>query len=403
MIKDSQIRRLVREKQVGKHPVGQNLYLRISKQLKPSWLVRYTVKGSSRRKEHTIGAYPAVSLADAFVRATEVKEQAKMGVDLVLEEKQGEFDVKTMNDLFEVWLEFKKKNIKSWHLQAGRYRREIKLSIGQYPPENVKAVQIREVLERIYKSGRPAVANDVLSDLKGMFSYGQKLQMMQVNPTEHFTVSDAGGIEEGRERYLTAEEVKLVFEAMRATSMMSRDNYLSCALLLVLAVRKMELFGARFREFDFKEAIWRFPSERITSKTKRPPLRIPLESEVIEWLTELKYRSCGSEFVFPNRRPRSSKRFDHVSPDTLNTAIDKMFKLGLFPQGLERFTVHDLRRSARTLMSDLGIFPWVAESCLGHKIRGVEGIYNKDEFYTERRKAQRQLLDKVAPLINATG
>lgn len=61
------------------------------------------------------------------------------------------------------------------------------------------------------------------------------------------------------------------------------------------------------------------------------------------------------------------------------------------------FTVHDLRRTARTQLAELGIDPVVAERCLNHSIKGVEGIYNRHGYFNERRDA----LNKWANLLDA--
>jgi integrase len=88
--------------------------------------------------------------------------------------------------------------------------------------------------------------------------------------------------------------------------------------------------------------------------------------------------------------------------DTLNVA------LGRVKHGLKPFTLHDLRRTARTQLAALGVRREVAERCLGHKIRGVEGTYDRHDYFDERRKALEQwtavLLDaergerKVTPI-----
>lgn len=51
------------------------------------------------------------------------------------------------------------------------------------------------------------------------------------------------------------------------------------------------------------------------------------------------------------------------------------------------FTIHDLRRTARTHLAALGVRREVAERCLGHKVGGVEGTYDRHDYYKERRAA----------------
>lgn len=56
-------------------------------------------------------------------------------------------------------------------------------------------------------------------------------------------------------------------------------------------------------------------------------------------------------------------------------------------KGVENFTLHDFRRTARTHLEALGVQPHVAERCLNHKLKGVEGIYNRRDYFGERKVA----------------
>jgi integrase len=149
-----------------------------------------------------------------------------------------------------------------------------------------------------------------------------------------------------------------------------------------------------------KEGLWHLPKER--SKTN-VGFSIPLAPEVLKWLEELKIRGFGSEFVFPSRR--TSKR-PHMGPDTLNRAITKLFghEAGKKKQppnlmgDIPHFTVHDLRRTCRTLLAKQGTPGHVAERCLNHKLKGVEGIYDQYDYLEERRTAA-YLLSKTVALI----
>jgi integrase len=78
----------------------------------------------------------------------------------------------------------------------------------------------------------------------------------------------------------------------------------------------------------------------------------------------------------------------------LNVALSKVRKL---MPGVENFTIHDLRRTARTHLSKLKVPPHVAEKCLNHKTKGIENTYNKDDYFAERRDA----LARWAELVDA--
>lgn len=154
----------------------------------------------------------------------------------------------------------------------------------------------------------------------------------------------------------------------------------------------MELLAAQWSEFKLDESIWSIPAERTKTGVT---INIPLASQVVEWLHELKVRSAGSAYVFPSRR--RSKR-EYVSPDTLNAAVSKLFSEEKLL--IAHFTVHDLRRSARTLLASLKVPPHISERCLNHKLKGVEGVYDQYDYFDERKEALSQLANLVAPLVN---
>lgn len=189
-----------------------------------------------------------------------------------------------------------------------------------------------------------------------------------------------------RSRALSTDELAELFESIRKTETFGGDNLLAMKLLLALCVRKGELFGARWEEFDLEGRsqsgpVWYLPASR--TKTGEP-LNIPLVPTVVEWLKVLQVIGAGSEYILPKRRQDHRNRVPHVGPDTLNVAMSRV------KHGLAHFTLHDLRRTARTQLAALGIRSEVAERCLGHKLRGVERTYNRHDYFEERRVALEQ-------------
>ena len=198
-----------------------------------------------------------------------------------------------------------------------------------------------------------------------------------------------------RTRALSCDELSALFTAIGKEPTFGGDNLMLVRLLLALCVRKGELLAARWTEFDLDGEssagpIWRLPAER--SKTGAP-LDIPLVPRVVEWLRAVKAMSAGSEWVFPARRRDARSKVEHVGRDTLNVALARVDT-----DGMEPFTVHDLRRTARTQLAALGIAPHVAELCLNHKPRGVGAIYDRHSYFTERRAALHSWTDLLAQL-----
>jgi integrase len=165
-----------------------------------------------------------------------------------------------------------------------------------------------------------------------------------------------------------------------------------------------------WESFDLDAGVWTLDSK--DTKT-RAGIRIPLAPPIIAWLKEARVFSFGKPHVFPARRlvrirqgePRRN-RFEHVGPDTLNVALKRLKVLDI-----EHFTVHDMRRTARTRLAGLGVDRFVAERSLNHKLGNVEGVYDRHDYFAERRAAlgswaallERIERDKRAPLRQNAG
>jgi integrase len=287
------------------------------------------------------------------------------------------------------------------------YNKEIKPTIGELRVTDVNARDIRAIIHKVAYSNRPTVANKTLLCCKQLFNHACKLDLIVGNPATAFKPIDAGGIEKSRDRALKLPELVSLFKVLRDNSQIfTRDNYLAVALLLSLGVRKGELIAAKWNEFDFDKQLWNMPKDR--SKTG-VAITVPLPSPTIDWFKELHARAGGSEFVFPSRR--ASKRRGYISSDTLNHALAKLFgkKVDSNKQpynnllgqaNIEHFTIHDLRRTCRSLLAKLEVPPHIAERCLNHKLRGVEGIYNQHDYLEERKEALGKLAHLLSPIIN---
>lgn len=355
---------------------------------KASWILRYRFGGANREK--VLGRYPDVSLADARELARQNRARVQQGVDVAVEkriEKLKSVERHDVAGLGKAWYERHiEKSYKYPEVVFRVLRLHINPVIGKLPIGEVRPVHIDKVLTKIVEGGAPTVANDALRYLFRMFHFAVKRKWVDTNPAYGFEMSDAGGTEESRERWLNKDELVELATDMRETISFGRQNELAVWLLLALCVRKMELLSARWDEFDLEKGVWSLKSSRTKMKLS---IAIPLAPQVLLWLEEVKVFACGSEFLFPARRLIRKKngvsrtnRFGHVSPDTLNVALKRLPR-----DGMEHFTVHDMRRTARTHMAALGVDRFVAERALNHKVRDVEGIYNKYDYFEDRKIA----------------
>lgn len=385
---------------------GNGLYLCFPEKYKEMfWRFRYKIAGKSRVM--LIGYYPAISLAKAREMAKELSARVALGHDVAGEKQERKAEaLKKMEEekhalrVSELAAEyFERQILNRWKhpdILRRRIDKDINPNIGHFRIEEVKAWHIDDMLQKIVQRGAPTVANDVLRWTRRIFDFGIKRHMLESNPTSSFEISDAGGQEQSRERWLSREELMKLFQAMPMTKGFSRQNELTMKLLLVFCCRKMELCGARWEEFDLDEAVWHLPAERVKNGDA---IDIPIPTPALEWLKELHQMSCNSQWVLPARKMQH-RMIPHIQESTLPVALSKV--KGNLPD-VPNFTIHDFRRTARSHLAALGVDPVVAERCLNHRIKGVEGIYNRYQYFDERKQALELWADLLVSLERGEG
>lgn len=373
---------------------GGGLFLCFRKNMViPVWKFRYRLAGT--RSVMTLGSYSVLSLAEARRQAKELKARVSLGYDVAKEKQERKVEAISKNEtgknVFtagQLADEYFTKNIlgrwKHPNVVRSRIERDIKPNIGKFPVDEVKPLHIAKMLESIVDRGAPTTANDVLRWTKRMFDYAIKRHIVQFNPASAFDLSDAGGEEKARERALSRDELVTLFEAMRRTKGFSSINLLTIRLLLMLGVRKSELTTAKISAFDLDNATWKL----IAADTKtKAVIVIPLPIQAVETFRDLIRLADGSDYLLPARQYQD-RRLPHIHENTLNVALSKV-KANM--PAVAPFTIHDFRRTARTHLAALGVDSHIAERCLNHKIKGVEGIYNRHDYFEERKTALQTL------------
>lgn len=352
----------------------------------PFWRFRYKVKGKSRALG--LGQFGSVNLAEARKIARELRARIQLGFDPALEKRERRAEtlakeqaLQLQRTVAELTEEFMVRHV------DGRLKRPVLVrqrlakhiqqsSIGRLPVEGVKPLHIDGLIQGVVKQGKHCLANDLLRSLKRIFDFGVTRHYLLHNPAAAFHAQDAGGQAVARERALSLDEIAVLLGKIKSARNFAPENALAVRLLLLLGVRKMELLGAKWEEFDLDAGVWNLPAAR--SKTASAT-RLPLSGAAVEHFRALNELACNSRFVFPRRIGAGDAR--HMAESTLNLAL-----YGL-KTGLEPFTVHDLRRTVRTQLGALKIPPHICERCLNHKIGGVQGVYDRYDYWDERKSA----------------
>jgi integrase len=152
--------------------------------------------------------------------------------------------------------------------------------------------------------------------------------------------------------------------------------------LLLTATRRNE--AAHMRHGEISGTDWTIPQARYKTGLE---LLIPLSPMAAKILDQLP-RIGNSGFVFTTDGKHPISGFSKFKRE-----FDKAC-------GVKDWTLHDLRRTARSLMSRAGVSSDHAERCLGHVIGGVRGVYDRQEFHDEKRHAFEQLASLVERIVD---
>lgn len=382
---------------------GGNLYLRFREKkgsfkgdAVPRFVLRYRFAGSQRVVD--LGSYGTISLADARKTAKEMMARVCLGHDVAGEKKQRKKDAlakieadksiitvgKLADDYFAAQVLGK---VAHPNIVRAKIEKDIRPQIGKLPIGDVKPSHIDTMIQAIVGRGTPTVANKTLRLVKKIFDYAIKRDLVLSNPAIAFDQSDAGGKEMPRDRWLTQGELVILFEAMRKAQGWATQNGITVKLLLMLAVRREELIAAPTKEFDLEAGVWHLPGERTKTGAS---IDIPLPHQAVELLRDLVRMSEGSDWLLPARKMQS-RQIPHIDLNTVGASLNKNVRPHM--KDVPHFTIHDLRRTARTHIEALGFAPHIGERCLNHKLKGVAGVYNQHDYFGERKAAHQALAD----------
>jgi len=375
---------------------GEGLTFTLSAKGTAAWTLRYRHAGKA--KELTLGRYPDLSLAKAREIAAEKRVQIRLGGD-VAEEKQAQKEAAkaaaaraklgTVKALYEDFYERQIADRRKHPEQvAGVFALHILPKLGNKQVEDVRPADIDAMLRPLTDRGVFRTAAKALQLTKALFAYAMKRHIVISNPAAPFNWTDIGGEAGPRSRVLSKGELVKFFKAMRDTPNFPTYSAAALKLLLALGVRKMELLTATWDQFDLKAGEWHLPADQTKTESA---IRIPLSPWVIRILEDQRTRQQrNNPYLFPVQRIAPGKTTRYMGETTLNHALYMM------QSDLEPFTVHDLRRTARTHLAALGVAPHIAEMCLNHKIKGIEAVYNVHDYFAERRAALFALSDLLA-------
>lgn len=328
-----------------------------------------------------MGHYPSMNLAEARKKFLELRELKRSGQNpKQLVEQQKTQEQITVEKLVSNWYINYIERHRKQPLQIKQHiEADIIPLLGNCLTETLETREISQALDKIVKRGSPVHANKVLSTLKQAFNYAVNRGELKLNPASSIRGRDIGGIEKPRERYLTIDEIKILWLFLDGNdNKISMQIINAIKILLLTGVRTGELWNAKWTEFDFENNLWSIPAENTKTNLI---MHVHLTKKVISLLQELQECSI-SEFVLSG-----ADGIKQLSDRALPKAIKRIQER----VGIPQWTAHDLRRTFATQLGQiLQIDPVVIEKCLGHKMPKIMATYNKNEMLPQRRDALEQ-------------
>lgn len=281
-------------------------------------------------------------------------------------------------------------------------RREVIGAWGSRPITSITRRDVVELVDRIAERA-PVLANRTLARLKTLSAWALDRDIIEADPTARVRKPTK---ERARERILTDAELAAFWQAC------DRLGWPFGALFKLLALtgqRKSEIGELRWSETNLADELIEVAGERY--KTGRPHV-VPLSSPAAAIVRELPRMGDDGLLVFTTTGDtpvsgfsRAKATLDVIMETALRNAMPDAQSRAMTEPVLKPWTLHDLRRTARTNFSKLGVSHDVGERVIGHVLGGVRGVYDRYEFLREKRDAldrwAAHLFDIVEPRSNA--
>lgn len=354
---------------------------------------RYKIDGKPRRM--TLGQYDELSLKEARELVAEYRKLVSVGRDpITVRDMQIETNIQaaTVEGCINAWLGSASASrlVKRDHWERALNRHVITY-VGNMIVDDMAISHWQPVFKRMRDNGAETFAGEVLSRLKTIFSYCIRTEMIKRNPVADLRVIDVGKPAKAGKRNFSDSEIGAFWRTVEKSTI-TFQNQLFLKLLLLTACRGVELRLAKKSEFDLKGRVWRVPDEN--SKT-REPFERGLSHKAVE-LLEIAF-ALYKDFaqVFP---PASIKKDRPMSAGVLLNMAKQLRD----EMDIEHWAIHDLRRTAKTKMSELGVAPHVSEKVLGHKLGGVLAVYDQHSYLREQQDALDLLAGHIQSCIDST-
>jgi integrase len=319
--------------------------------------------GSHHFKWRELGQVGAITLAAARDKARDWPTKIQKGDDPKQVERAAQAN--TFASVAEAFITRHARSKRRAHIIEREIRRELIPILGKRPIETITRRELIELLEAIKDRGTTgAYARNVYIHLSSIFNWAVARDILERSPFDHFKPRQIFGEKRVRERVLSNDEIRAIWNAEVGYPLQPFVRW-----LLLTGTRHNEALGARWREFSTEW--WTIPPERFKSNSTHI---VPLTDDMRALLDSLPRWNHGDHlFTMTGDRPYGGAGYGKRRLDQI--------------AGVTGYVFHDLRRTMRTRLSALRVPYEIAELAIGHSKRGLARVYDQHQYEAELREA----------------
>jgi len=351
---------------------GNCLYLNVSETGAKSWCLIYNFR--TKRRELGLGAFPAVSLAQAREKALEARRLRAEGIDPIAARRAADAPELTFGEVATEFIDGaedgwkNRKHRQQWRNTLTTYAK----AIWTKPVADVDVEDVLKILRPIW-STKPETASRVRGRIERVLDVA-KARKLRAGENPAAWRGNLAVIlpprKKGPKRHHPAMPYGEVAGFMLKLGQRSALAARALELTILTACRTGEILGARWSEIDLDAKLWTIPAERMKAGKEH---RVPLAEPAVDLL-----RSLGrmDDFVFPGFKAGQS-----LSNMAMKMVLRRMDITGV--------TVHGFRSSFRDWCGDEATqFPReIAEQALAHTVgTEVERAYRRGDALERRRE-----------------
>ncbi|PHM64576.1 integrase [Xenorhabdus stockiae] len=359
---------------------GAGLSAKASKVGGISWVFTYRLDGKKLNRL-TIGRYPDMPLKQARETRDKCRNWLASGKDPKLQfnlTMQESLKPVTVKDAIEYWIEhYGRDNRANIDALIRQLEKHIYLYIGEMALSDCEITYWLQCFDKMKKEA-PVTAGGMLQLCKQALKFCRVRRYAISHVLDDLTISDVGKKQTKGQRYLEDNELGQLWESIRSGSYLPYYNNL-LKILIVFGCRTREIRLSKCSEWNLNSMLWTVPKEN--SKTGERIIR-PIPECMKSFLENLVYQNNKSDYLLG----------EFKSTETVSEYGTKIWRrLG----HVDKWSLHDLRRTFSTKLNDMKVAPHIVDQLLGHILPGVMAIYNKSQYLPEKRVALNQWCERL--------